>query len=494
MNTNATLNRRTLRGRRVLSRGPNPMLVPAPTTASNSPAACRLRAALQLALALSSALLLLFVALPARAAVTEEGAPNMMVRPFDGPKAKALNERVVKVLEEQGADLVPAGFEGPTAMETDADFAGVAARLNIQAFIQGQATNDNTGWTLKLSVRQGSDGKVVGTGEFKASWFPGLLTKIDEELITTLEKALSGAKVPAGVTPDEPAAETAAPTEANDKPRPKPLELDAGAGFVFRSYTANNPVNLPGVLQTRDQSGGMAAVRIAAAFYPLALFTKDFLANIGLIGDFERSLGGKTQAPDSPVETLPSGELDTTLTSYDVGLRVRLPIAQHELGFSAAYGGQQFVIDDGGTESDPDNAAQANAKLVPDVDYSFVRLGTDFTYSAQSYFINGDLGLRVVTSAGTDPGQIQNDRWYPRSDVGGVDFGLNGGYSVSERFTITVGVDFRNYFYTMNSKLTDFGVPDPANSSQQVQPRRPVAGGANDMYFTGLISARYTLP
>src|SRR6185503_9025453 len=121
----------------------------------------RLRSVLRLALVLFSALLLLLVASPSRAAVTEEGAPNMMVRPFDGPKAKALNERVVKVLEEQGADLVPAGFEGPTAMETDADYAAVAARLNIQAFILGQAINDNTGWTLKLTVRQGSDGTVV---------------------------------------------------------------------------------------------------------------------------------------------------------------------------------------------------------------------------------------------------------------------------------------------------------------------------------------------
>jgi hypothetical protein len=487
MNTNATL---------VLSRGPNPMLVPAPHSSSAPPrsfAAGRLRAALQLALALCSAVLLLVVALPARAAVTEEGAPNMMVRPFDGPKAKALNERVVKVLEEQGADLVPAGFEGPTAMETDADYAGVAARLNIQAFIQGQATNDNTGWTLKLTVRQGSDGTVVGSGEFKASWFPGLLTKIDEELVTTLEKALAGAKVPAGVT-DEPTAEAPAPEET-EKPRPKPLELDAGAGFVFRSYSANNPVNLPGVLQTRDQSGGMATVRIGAAFYPAALFTRDFLANIGLIGSFERSLGGKTQAGDSPVATLPSGDLDTALTSYDVGLRVRLPISDHELGFSAAYGAHQFEIDDGGTESDPDappvDGVPVKAKLVPDVDYAYVRLGADFTYSMQAYFLTGDLGLRVINSAGKDPGQIQNDRWFPRADVGGVDFGINAGYNVSERVTITVGMDFRNFFYTMNSKLEDFAVPDTTNDG--VGLRRPVAGGANDMYFAGMIAARYSL-
>ena len=53
-------------------------------------------------------------------------------------------------------------------------------------------------------MRQGSDGTVVGGAEFTASWFPGLLTKIDEELITTLEKALSGAKVPEGAPEEAP--------------------------------------------------------------------------------------------------------------------------------------------------------------------------------------------------------------------------------------------------------------------------------------------------
>ncbi len=441
------------------------------------------RAWLRLALVFAVTAVCWLAASPARAAVTEEGAPNMMVRPFDGPKGKALNERVVKVLEEQGADLVPAGFEGPTAMETEADYAGVAARLNIQAFILGTATNDNTGWTLKLTVRQGSDGTVVGEGEFKASWFPGLLTKIDEELIPTLEKALSGAKVPAGVTDEPEEAPEAAPEE--EKPAPKPLELDAGAGFVFRNYVANNAVNIPGVLQTRDQSGGMATLRVGAAFYPAALFTKEFLANIGVVGNFERSLGGKTAAGDTNVANLPQGDLDTTLTSYDIGLRVRLPISDHELGFSAAYGGHQFEIDDNGTESNPEAGP---AKLVPDVNYSYIRVGADFTYGMSAYFLTGDVGLRVINSAGEDPGQIQNDRWFPRSDVGGLDVGLTGGYNVSERLTITVGMDFRNFFYTMNSRLEDFGV-DPGGETT----RRPVAGGANDMYFAGLVAARYSL-
>src|SRR5688572_18646661 len=420
--------------------------------------------------------LVLFAPLASRAAVTEEGAPNIMVRPFDGPKAKALQERVVKVLEEQGADLVPAGFEGPTAMETDEDYASVAARLNIQAYIQGEATNDNTGWKLKLSVRQGSDGKVVGGSEFTASWFPGLLTKIDEELIPTLEKALSGSQAPEGAPEEEPQEEeAAAPVE--EEAAPRPLELDAGVGFLFRSYTANNAVTLPGVLPTRDQSGGMADLRIGAAFYPGALFTKSFLANIGLVGHFERSLGGTTQASDGGNDNLPSGDLNTALTAYDVGLRVRLPISKNELGFSAAYGSQLFEIDDGATAADPDFPAPGEeAKLVPNVNYKFIRLGTDFAYVMNAYSLRADLGLRIVNSAGDAPGEIQHEEWFPRSDVGGIDVGLTAGYALSERFSLTVGLDFRNFFYSMNSRESDFEVADDGTATGEA--RNPVAGGA----------------
>jgi hypothetical protein len=447
-----------------------------------------MNATLRAAFVFWGVLSVIFFAPPVRAAVTEEGAPNIMVRPFDGPKAKALQERVVKVLEEQGADLVPAGFEGPTPMEKDEDYASVAVRLNIQAYIQGEATNDNTGWKLKLSVRQGSNGAVVGGSEFTASWFPGLLTKIDEELINTLEKALSGAQVPVDA-PEDPAAPE--PEPEAEKPRPKPLELDAGAGFVFRSYAANNPVNLPGVLPTRDQSGGMANMRIGAAFYPMALFTKTFLANVGLVGHFERSLGGSTQAGTDSGVNLPTGDLDTTLTAYDIGLRVRLPISDHQLGFSAAYGAHLFEIDDGGTESDPAVVGAGEvAKLVPDVNYAYIRLGTDFTYAMKSYYFKGDMGLRIVNSAGDEPGQIQSEDWFPRSDVGGVDLGLTAGYLISERITLTVGMDFRNFFYSMNSRASDFGVDAQGASTGS---RTPVAGGANDMYFAGLFSARYSL-
>jgi hypothetical protein len=437
-------------------------------------------------------LLILFAPLSSRAAVTEEGAPNIMVRPFDGPKAKALQERVVKVLEEQGADLVPAGFEGPQAMETDADFAAVAARLNIQAYIQGESTNDNTGWKLKLSVRQGSDGTVVGGAEFTASWFPGLLTKIDEELISTLEKALSGAKVPEGAPAEEEPEEPAEKPEEEKRP-PKPLELDAGVGFLFRSYRATNAVTLPGVLPTRDQSGGMADLRIGAAFYPGALFTDTFLSNLGLVGHFERSLGGSTQAGDDPTNQFPSGDLATALTAYDVGLRVRLPISQNELGFSAAYGNHTFEIDDEATDADPND--EGDPKLVPNVAYNYIRIGTDFAYSMKSYMLRADLGLRIVNTAGEEPGQIQNDDWFPRSDVGGVDVGLTAGYAVSERFSLTLGLDFRNFFYSMNSREADFGLEEGATGVYSVSSdgRNPVAGGANDMYFAGMLTARYAL-
>jgi hypothetical protein len=321
----------------------------------------------------------------------------------------------------------------------------------------------------------------VGTSTFEASWFPGLLKKVDEELIPTLEKALSGAEVPVGAPEEEPEEE---PEPVEEKPKPRPLELDAGLGFVFRNYVGSESLNLTGVLPTRDQSGGMAHLRIGAAFYPAALFTDKFLANLGLVGHFERSLGGKTQAGDNGA-ALPSGELDTTLTAYDIGVRVRLPVSDHELGFSAAYGQHGFEIDDG--DIDPGGP---DTNLVPDVAYDFIRLGADFTYAHADYFLRGEAGFRVVNGAGKDDGQIQNDAWFPRSDVDGVDFGVTAGYALSERFTLTAGIDLRNFYYNMNPRMEDLGINDMGVATGE---RRPVAGGATDTYFAGIIAARYSL-
>jgi len=70
------------------------------------------------------------------------------VRVYAAIGSSSLQERVVRVLEEQGADLIPTGFEGPTPLNTDADYARVGARLNISAYVHGFAVNDDRSWEL----------------------------------------------------------------------------------------------------------------------------------------------------------------------------------------------------------------------------------------------------------------------------------------------------------------------------------------------------------
>jgi hypothetical protein len=116
----------------------------------------------------------------------------------------------------------------------------------------------------------------------------------------------------------------------------------------------------------------------------------------------------------------------------------------------------------------------------------------------KSYMLKADVGLRIVNGAGDEAGQIQNDDWFPRSDVGGIDAGLTAGYALSERFSVALGLDFRNFFYSMNSREADFGlVQNPNNNMYSIRDdgdlRNPVAGGANDMYFAGMLTARYAL-
>ncbi len=420
---------------------------------------------------------------PAWATVTEEGAPNIMVRPFEGPKAVDLTERVVRVLEERGADLVPAGFEGPQPLETDADFAAVAARLNIRAYIEGSSANDTSGWRLTLKVRQGADGRVVGEKVFEASWFPGLLTKIDEELIDRLEEALTGAEVPEGVPEEDEGSEEE--SEEEEEPEEKalqPLDLSAGMGFVFRDYAGTAVDDRPGVIPTLGQSAGMANIRIGAEFYPLALFTTGFLSNLGFVGKFERSVGGTTQGGDNPntPDVEQGQDLDTTLTAYELGLRARLPVGVHQFGLSAAYGAHEFEI----AEDTPGGPA---VNLVPDVEYSYARVGADFTYSFRTYHLTASVGLRIVGGAGDDAGYIQNDEWFGDSDVSGVDAGLVSGFDITDRLTARAGVDFRNFYYSMNSRQADFG-EGPA-----LEGRRPIAGGARDLYIAGMITVAYSI-
>lgn len=427
-----------------------------------------------------------FIALPAFASVTEEGAPNIMVRPFEGPKASALGERVLQVLEEQGADLVPAGFEGPTPLESDADFAAVAARLNIRAYVQGVSTNDTSGWTLVITIRQGSDGMVVGESEFKASWFPGLLTKVEKELIGSLEAALSGAAVPEEAPEEDDGDEDDDAFEEEEETALQPLSLRAGMGFVFRDYAGTDVDSRDGVLNMLSQSAGMANLRMAAEFYPMALFTTGILSNIGVVGQYERGLGGKTQGGDNPnTADIENGdELESALTAYELGLRMRLPVAGHLFGLGAAYGAHNFEIDD-------DVAGGPMVNLVPDVDYSYLRFGADFTYIMDAYHLTASLGLRIVNSAGEDTGYIQQDDWFPNSDVGGVDAGLLAGFDITERLTAQAGVDFRNFYYSMNSRQGDFGAGNGDDGI--LSGRKPIAGGARDLYVSGLLSISYTI-
>jgi hypothetical protein len=72
-------------------------------------------------------------------------------------------------------------------------------------------------------------------------------------------------------------------------------------------------------------------------------------------------------------------------------------------------------------------------------------------------------------------GEIQEDYWFPRSDVGGVEGAAGIGYMVTEEVEVQAGIDVRRYFFTMN--------PEPGD--------RWIAGGGADQYLAGSIGASW---
>jgi hypothetical protein len=145
-----------------------------------------------------------------------------------------------------------------------------------------------------------------------------------------------------------------------------------------------------------------------------------------------------------------------------LGLRVRALVGSLEVGASAAYGVQKFFLR--GDEALP---------LVPDVKYGYLRFGVDGRVEFGNLSVGAKLGMRRVSSFG----ELES-LWFPGAKGAAFDMGLFGGYGLSEKLGIALGVDYVRYGF-------DFNAIPPTNPT--------VAGGAIDQYLIGWMGIRFVL-
>jgi hypothetical protein len=409
-------------------------------------------------------------------------------------------------------DVIQGNFELTDAEDfkvknDDASIAKMAKDLGVEAVVIGKLEKGR----LVLSVRDGATGKQLKEIELKAPQGPKLKAAVEKKLPKQLyaafglstpaeeakKKALAkqeaeeaGAEEEGGAAEgsaeeaggeeasasEEGGAETEPEKSDGDKPKePRdatetPLDLRVGLHFSKRDFTFKDTlsqllprasVNIP----LRDYHAQLdLSVFLRAEFYPGAMLGgQGMAANLGLAGGFDYGIPSKT------VYT-PQGGSQLTLKSnaqdWYVGLKLRVPVsAAFGLGFFGGYGQQKYIL-----------KGDETAALVPDVTYNSIRVGADVHAALGKVFIEGQLGVRLVTSAGElGDGKL----WFDHVAGRALDARLGLGYQVTPLIAVVASGEFVRYGLDFNP------LPDTATR---------VAGGAVDQYLGGTLGARLTLP
>jgi hypothetical protein len=242
-------------------------------------------------------------------------------------------------------------------------------------------------------------------------------------------------------------------------PRHSPLEVEASAGNLSRSFAYSE--DLTNALRSYSAPSGLLLAG-DLAWFPAAHFTSQAPAHLGLTGHFALGL------PQSTAEGIGASAMQ-----WRAGLVGRVPFAGGRLApeglvLGRVEGGQhRFVVD-----ADP-----SGATLIPGVEYDYLRvaLGARLNLS-QRVLVELEAGARFPF----DEGEIAGPEWFPRAQATGLDGRLRLGASFGP-VDVLLGAAHERYFFSFDP--TPEG-PNPAG----------VAAGATDEYWAFTLGVRFSLP
>jgi hypothetical protein len=427
-----------------------------------------------------------------------KASAGVMVRPFDGPRAKTIHDRFVQAVSGSSVTLVPAQNTKARLDDDASAYAQVAKEQDVHAFIRGKVEMTKKSWTLTLEVRS-SAGEVTGSEKITSGWLPGLLKAIDKEaeakmaslLQTVPARAPSSAAVDleSGVASKDSASFEATAAKSPDDTgvvdlmAPPPLFIHAGLAGIYRSFTYTDPF-----LDTKRQelfphSAPLGAVRLDGAWYPGMHFTDGLPSYFGINVHYIRSVFGSTSVD---AEQVPNGaplEYPTVFQELDVGLRARIPMGTWEIGLNWGIGSQQMGLSgDNATVRLPySNEDEPYPGVVPDIDSTYYRFGADVGFPWLGGDWNVGAGMRLPNFS-SEPGALAHQRWYPDviGTAGTLSVGVN--FPVTDLFGLQLLADYRQTGLDMNSSTRSIVVVSESDPNQN-QLTSSIAGGAVDRYI-----------
>lgn len=419
---------------------------------------------------------------------------NVAVGAFDGAKNDEVRAAFIEALKKDGhyevtdAEDIKASAKGKAIAES-------AKGLAVNYVITGKV---GKGFNLKLKV-MGADGKVLDEAEIKGGALPKLKSAIESNGAASVADALGQPKPKVEAKAEEKKEE--APAEAEDKPEEEkpadapadsggdssgggkndqtPLEITAGLRPMHRTFTFHDTI-----ADARPNQGFRQLLKYELPLGPVlffdvnlwpgSFFSKGIAEWFGVTAGFEKGFATQSvYAEGKPEETT----LRTNYSQLYLGARARIPLGDHLLGVSGVWGQQTFALegDEGNTTKLPNGTYLG--PLVPDVRYSYIRLGLDGTFRFGDFWAGARIGKRFVSSTGA----LQTV-WFPTVKTSSLEAGVTAGYRLVSMLDLVAGFDWLRYAFDFNPV-----------------PKRPgfesyVAGGAVDEYISGYIAFRFHLP
>ena len=443
------------------------------------------------------AILLLLWSDDAHAAGKRIGVPK-----FDGKHEALVRKKVMQLLKAHGYELVRShdmqeAIEKTGArLDADDGLKTLAKELALAAII----TADVEPKRAKIVVHNGADGSVLGDASFSGANPRKLAAEVGRAFWRKLGADVGRGHVPTGAKKGQKTSTATSPEdneesgeagageaggeateeksreeagagkeeappppakEVNSKqgtPAPEEsapavpsglawLDVELGGGVLNRSLTFNQ--NLTNNVFPYTLAAGPILVG-SAVVYPLDPLVGGLVGNLGLEGGILEGVGISSNLESG------RGSLKSVVHDFAGGLRYRFPFAVADEAYvSGTVGEDAFTF----------SGANRTTLSVPDTIYHYVRPGVGLHLAlVHGLSIRAAGGYRIVTNEG---GPQISETFFRHLAVAGADGDLTVGFALNENFEVRAGVEWRRYWYAMNS------VPGDTY----------VAGGAVDQSF-----------
>jgi len=423
-------------------------------------------------------------------ACAQSGAKaKVAVGGFDGAKSDDARSAFIEALKKDGNyEITDAEDVKPSAKAKA--IVDSAKGLGVDVIITGKVSKGG----LKVKVLKGADGSVIDEVEIKGA--PAKLhANIQKSGASSVADAINkgngggSAEKKAEEPPtDEDApkdeeeakgdAEASASASTGDaKGGLSPLDITAGLRPTHRTFEFHQTL---ADVRPKDNFQQLPRYELPlgpALFIDLNWFPLSHMMTgpgewIGLTGGYEREIATQSiYGEGKPYQKT----LKTDVQAFYVGARFRLPIGEHVLGLTGTYGQHSFHLDgDDDLVLDPDGVKRVHP-LIPDVTYSYVKVGLDGMFRFGDFLAGARVGRRFVGNTGG----LQKV-WFPHTKTQSLEAGVTVGYRLVDMLDLVAGVDWLRYAFDFN--------PLPTNRTSYI------AGGAVDEYLSGYLAFRFHLP